>query len=139
LECRTAIRFDLDSLAGTTVDSATLRLYTKTVANTLVEPFRCVAFAGAWSGSTLTFNNQPPTYASPAAQQTPPAALGWWDLDITEIVRQWASGTIPNYGMLLYSNVPEYYMHTSQFTPPPAAFYDSSSAELAPRLLVTYH
>lgn len=61
------------------------------------------AFAGPWSPSTITFNNQPDAFLNPTASFSPPALVGQTvEVDVTAIVQQWASGTIPNNGLIVF-------------------------------------
>ena len=59
-----------------------------------------------WDEMTITYNNQPALGTEPVygpIHISFPNDLGQQKYDITNIYRQWKSGTIPNYGLGIYS------------------------------------
>jgi hypothetical protein len=99
-----ALLFDVQAqLAGRDIARATLRLYVRTVRGDLsVTPLiRVSAFASLWNPATLTWNawGAMQVHASGAASREAPASPSLpFDLDVTTIVRNWASGSWLNYG-----------------------------------------
>jgi hypothetical protein len=101
---RSLIRFDIASLpANQTITKATLRVYllaSKDFPNT----FRSITTyrVGAnWSESSVTWNNAPgygTTYGSTSVGY---AAWGWYEFNVTNLVKDWINGTYPNYGIML--------------------------------------
>lgn len=63
-----------------------------------------------WQEQSATWDDQPDfdngtMYSSIVIPHS--ASQGWYDLDITTLVKEWQAGTSVNYGLLLY-NTPEY-------------------------------
>lgn len=108
-EAASALLFDVQAqIAGRDIARATLRLYVHTLRGDLsVAPLvRASAFATLWNPATLTWNAwlTMQVQASGASSRAAPSGASLpFDLDVTEIVRNWASWTWPNYGFRIDS------------------------------------
>lgn len=98
-----ALRFDVQSrIAGKTVLSAKLRLRPYILAADTGTTYAVNAFAGAWSGSTITFANTPNYYTSGSSSARPPSSTVLpLEFDVKAIVQNWANGTWVNNGFLV--------------------------------------
>jgi hypothetical protein len=105
IEAASAVHFDVQSqIAGRTIIRATLRLFVQTPRGDLsVTPLvRVSAFASMWNPVTLTWNAWQSllVQASGTAVIEAPSSLATpVDLDVTTIVRNWASSTWNNFGL----------------------------------------
>lgn len=100
---RLIIQFDLSALPSDIwITSAILRLYivetTDANVSGIFTPYRVTE---PWNELTVTWNNQPPFDPSVFGGQTAILGPGWYEWDITSLVRAWYMGIYPNYGMLL--------------------------------------
>jgi MYXO-CTERM domain-containing protein len=146
---RSMVQFDLTSLLGidaADITNAVLRLYvtglnlnaqsTSTSAVVTVSPILSdwkenAADAGSAPLATWSafFGTAPTiTYGSVAATQTL-SAIGYYDWDITNLVRSWQDGSQGNFGMLLQAPGP--------LGDVGIADADSNGAAFAPALIVT--
>ncbi len=110
-ELRTVIKFDVSSLAGQSINSAILKLEVRSSSSPPVV-INAHRLTTNWSESTVTWNspwstaggNYDATTAG-SATFTTPLSLGspteTMSIDITSLVQNWASGTYPNYGLVL--------------------------------------
>lgn len=104
------MRFPVQAqIAGRTIVSAELRLYARGIAPDQGTSFRLGAVARTWSTTSVTFNsfhNGAEVYNSGQVERPAPttAALPY-TFDVTAIVRNWASGTFVNNGLLLWDTV----------------------------------
>jgi len=110
-ELRTLLHFDLSGLPPTaTVQTATLELEVATHGSTdVVEAHRLLR---DWTEDGVTWNDYDGVspWTSPGGDYDPTIAgsfladsAGQKTMDITNLVRAWANGTQPNYGLLLLS------------------------------------
>lgn len=86
-----------------TISSATLWLllsgsYDDPGASMAVTPCR---IAAPWESRSVTWNNRPPCAESYPSTSIPHGAGTWYPFDVTELVRDWVDGTVPNYGLAL--------------------------------------
>lgn len=118
---RSLLQFDVSKLAGATVESAHLRLYNSHTGECggwwmYVDPI-----ARAWNQSTVTWANQPGVVNGYTEAKNfgigntadgcpdhpnhndPEDTDGIFRLDVTAMVRAWASGSLPNHGMRLFA------------------------------------
>ena len=95
-----AVHFPLTALAGKTIDHALLVL---SVSDIPVNPtnYSASAIATAWNHDTLSGNVSLSLWAGGASVQGSPLAFGPYVFDVTQIVRNWVSGSFQNYGILL--------------------------------------
>jgi hypothetical protein len=109
IQAASAVLFDVQpQIAGRDIVRATLRLFVHTPRGDLsVTPLvRVSAFASLWNPVTLTWNawQTLQVHATGTAVQDAPATPAIpVDLDVTTIVRNWASSTWNNYGLQIDS------------------------------------
>jgi len=132
---RTLLRFDLSAVpANATITGAKLYLTgNNTASDQVVYVYRVTA---PWSETTATWQS----WINPGgdfnsnlayAQFIPTQANCALEIDLTGLVQQWVNGSLPNYGILLYTTGSD-----RNFS-----FYskdDSANVERAPRMNVTY-
>ena len=94
------IEFDLSSLAGSDIISATLSLYHlfNDANGATVALWKNSA---SWVESTVTWNNSPAYDPTPVSELTinDSNAGVWRNWDVTSIVDDWITGTVSNYGL----------------------------------------
>jgi trimeric autotransporter adhesin len=98
------IQFNLSTLpANASISKATLRLYVDVVAHP--GSFDVFEINSAWAENTLIYNNAPSLGSSATsghATSITASSLNQFILiDITPLVQQWASGSLPNHGIAL--------------------------------------
>lgn len=98
------IQFNLSSLpANASVSKATLRLYVDSVSRS--GNFDVFQIDSAWNESSLTYSNAPPLGRSATGGHstaiTSSSLNKFLVIDITPVVQQWASGSLPNNGLAL--------------------------------------
>ncbi|MEK0446615.1 MAG: hypothetical protein RLZZ399_1936 [Verrucomicrobiota bacterium] len=102
------LQFDLQSVLpeGTTwaqVAKATLTLYVRSVV--VPGKIRVEAAKGAWSERTLTHQNGPGSQNDPSGNPYAAAEVAlssrFVALDVTELVRDWLDGSLPNHGLVV--------------------------------------
>ena len=138
-EYRALLQFDLSGLPPTaTVLSANLEIYLNSHSSTdVVEAHRLL---GNWTEGGVTWNDREPLapWATPGGDYDSDIAasfiadgIGPKTMDITDLAKAWADGSIPNYGLILLS--------------PPAAggsenryHSGNQSNSLAPKMVMTY-
>ena len=101
---RGLIKFDLASLAGKTIQSATLSLTTSAQGvGSYPDQWYIAASASPWVGSTVTWLNYGDlTYTASIGYQNPPTSVGQvFNLDQTATVRNWISGAYANNGFAM--------------------------------------
>lgn len=122
---RSLLRFHLVGIRpGAAVSSATLWVYMNGSydypGNSLaIIPYRITT---PWYVDTVNWNNSPSFGEAYTATWITHGAWGWYPFDVTPLVRGWANGTIPNYGLALRSSEVEEGWRsfaTSETTQPP--------------------
>ncbi len=98
------IQFNLSTLpANADISKATLRLYVNAVAHP--GSFDVFEIDSAWAENTLIYNNAPPLGSSAtgghATSITASSMNQFMLIDITPLVQEWASGSLPNHGIVL--------------------------------------
>jgi hypothetical protein len=137
------VKFDVSTLSGKTIDSATLGLTTKYAGvGSFPRTWQVWAIASDWDPATVTWNMVSLFQYSPDHRidiLDPPTITGQViNLDVKGIVQAWVNGIILTNGMMI---------HVSNSVPPNAisndafAFYSlEHTGDLErPRLIVTYH
>jgi uncharacterized repeat protein (TIGR02543 family) len=135
-------KFNSSTLAGKTIDSATLKLVVQSSGvgyyprNWLIR-----ALATSWSPTTVTYNvvKNLNYYLASEIIQSPPTYSGQiYEINVTSIVQNWASGAWSNNGLLFGSQnytFPYYTVSNDTFE-----FYSlEDTAGDWPKLIVTYH
>lgn len=101
---RAYFQFDLSSLAGLTVDAASLRIYQYS-AGPAAGGLPCDAHrvTGTWNESSITWNNKPTHDAQILDSQDVGHSgyQGWIGWTITGLVQDWVDGAVPNQGVVL--------------------------------------
>ncbi|MCJ7620847.1 MAG: DNRLRE domain-containing protein [Anaerolineae bacterium] len=131
---RSLIRFNLSAIpTGTSVNSAVLGVYlvssydfpdkTRTITTYRI--------ASGWSESTVTWNNQPSFSTAYGSAPVTDSAWGWYSFDVTNLVRGWINGTIPNNGVMLRG--PEWSGSDSSWKG-----FSTREDIYPPRLVITY-
>ena len=135
------VKFDLTSLAGKTIQSATLRLQTSVYGvGFLPRQWYLYALASPWTGSTITWNGASSFqhYVYSQTDQNPPTSTGQiFNLDQTTTVRNWVGGVYTNNGFEMGLNNLVYPAPSNSLD----AFEFSSSEDTGgrgPQLIVTY-
>lgn len=101
---RGLLKFNLASLAGKTIQSATLSLTTSAYGiGYYQDQWYIAASASPWSGSTVTWINYGALiYPASTSYQNPPIYVGQiFNLDQTATVRNWVSGSYANNGFAM--------------------------------------
>ena len=98
-----ALKFDLAPIARRTVTKATLRLYVLHAKRDpkIAPPIKLNALSTAWDPETITWNVLAgiPFHTSGESRVPTPSTTGPLDWNVTDIVRNWASGAWGNYGL----------------------------------------
>jgi hypothetical protein len=107
------VKFNVTSLAGMTIDSATLNLETNTAPVGLYpQNFQIAAVATSWNASTVTWNLMANFQYYTSSWQTyayPTYAGRTYSIDLTATVQNWASGVYTNNGLGFLSENYGYY------------------------------
>jgi hypothetical protein len=101
---RSLIRFDISSLpASDYIAEATLRI--RLVSSCDYEGasrrIRTYRTTSSWSESSVTWNNRPGYGGSYGSRSIVHGAWGWYEFDVTNLVRAWHDGTYVNHGIML--------------------------------------
>jgi hypothetical protein len=101
------MRFPVQSqIAGRSILSAELRLYPQSIGADQQTNFRLAAVARTWSTTTVTSNslhNGSEVYSGgQVLRAAPTTTVLPYTFDVTTIVRNWASGTFANNGLLMW-------------------------------------
>lgn len=89
--------------AGEEVLSAVLRVY-HNASYDVPDSFDTVtahAVTGPWEESSIMWKNAPAPGASFGSVEVAYTPNAWYEIDVTELVRAWAAGDVPNYGIVL--------------------------------------
>ncbi|MHA2294365.1 MAG: DNRLRE domain-containing protein [Candidatus Hodarchaeales archaeon] len=127
------IHFNLDSIAGASITSATLRLN--------ISDFSGISWScnynihcinDNWDESTVTWSNSVNDYNS-----TPEtffhfdwSSLGWYEIDLNDTVQDWVSGDVTNLGLRI--------VHNSSYAGGRHYDFDSSEGLYSPELVIEY-
>jgi uncharacterized repeat protein (TIGR01451 family) len=101
---RSLIQFDTSAIPpGTSIDSAILQIYlsgswdypgrTRTITTYRI--------GSAWSESSVTWNMHPSYAEAYGSASVTHGAWSWHSFDVTNLVREWVNGSLPNYGVML--------------------------------------
>jgi hypothetical protein len=134
---RPLLQFDLSAIPpGSTVVSATLRLYVETNFGNKDKQIALHRVTAAWNENTVTWQNtgggvfDPAQLAAPTYDKT----TGWKEWDVPPgLLHEWLDGVTPNYGLLLSYISSEknnyYYFSTREHADP----------TLRPQLVIEYN
>lgn len=96
---RSFLQFDLNSLIGikgAKISSARLHLWQTNISST-TEKENIHPVTKSWNEGTITWNNQPTVGDVLTTENATDA--GWYEFDLTSLVRQWYNGETANYGI----------------------------------------
>lgn len=106
-KARSLLRFNIASVRGKEIISATFSLYEWHSWSCTAREVKARRIDSDWSGSTVNWANQP-DYAATAFDVLNVAKGfsgscpdGWINFDATTVVRQWANDTHPNHGVMV--------------------------------------
>lgn len=112
-------------LTGAMIQSATLYVYVNTASGQTVQVHRITA---GWGELTVNWFNFGGAYAA-GVEGSFTGNLGWQSVDITTLMKAWADGTYPNYGVLLNQIAPTF---------PRTKMNSREAAEFHPYVEVTF-
>ncbi len=103
---RSLIKFNTSAIpAGTSISNAVLRVryvgyYDYANRSRTVTSYR---IGSNWSEGSVTWNTAPSIGEAYGAVSLVAAygSFGWYSIDVTNLVRGWVNGTLPNYGVML--------------------------------------
>ncbi len=101
---RSLLRFDDTDLPdGAEINQATLRLYLMVSKGAAEDSSVVTAYRATsdWSEDTVTWNSAPGYAGGAGSQSIPHAAWGWYEFDVTEMVRGWHDRSSTNHGIYL--------------------------------------
>ena len=100
----TLMYFNINSqIAGKSIKSATLKMSVVSTPNIASGTYQVYTVAKPWTSSETWnhFNETKPQYILPGYEKNLPTSTGQWDIDVTNIVKAWATGTTNN-GIMLW-------------------------------------
>lgn len=102
---QTMIRFDLSAYAGHPIANATLNLYQYFHApDGSPTPSKIYAITEEWDENTWPTNTNVAHGTNEYATPNFSAMLGWYSIDIGELVESWLDGSVMNYGLVIIAN-----------------------------------
>ncbi len=132
--------FDLSSLSGKTVKSASLILYPTTLAAPVTDAYNATyyelrAIADFWNPLTVTYNSRPDYYTGYYEPFNVPLSTVPVILDVFLPVNYWVNGDYPNYGFYMTDGLNEYHSCNCLY----ATFFGSLEGDInkIPKLVVT--
>lgn len=131
---RSLIQFDLSAIpTGTPIDSALLQVYLVSSYDFPGETRTITAYriASTWSESSVTWNTRPSYGEAYGSASVTHGAWAWYSLDVTNLVRGWVNGTLPNYGVTLRG--PEWSGYDSSWRA-----FSTREGSYTPQLVITY-
>lgn len=135
--CRAYLKFDLSDIPDDAVIvKANVELYYFKSTGSVAAPIGAYSVEESWTESSITWNNQPDSAATPEyiynVPSSPTNSFLFWRIE--DLVKGWFDDSIPNYGIVL--------MDTDESTIEAwKSFYSSDwgNASQRPRLVVTYY
>ncbi|MFO7949322.1 MAG: DNRLRE domain-containing protein [Candidatus Fermentibacteraceae bacterium] len=123
------IKFDVSSISGAVVNSATIRLMVvQSWGDFPTDELYLALHNDDWEEMTVTWNNRP-AYADTMPIAAPSEEFEWWEIDVTDWIQSMAYGIDPNYGFQIYQSDTDYAgfgMRTKEGTVPPELVVDYS-------------
>jgi len=98
------VQFDITSIPqNVTVNDVDFKIYyyLYLAGNPVGQNTRAKRVTGAWTESTITWNNQPDSTISDEVSLNMPGSYGWVNYDADAIVQSWLNGSSTNYGFLV--------------------------------------
>ncbi|MGB5932505.1 MAG: C1 family peptidase, partial [Anaerolineae bacterium] len=131
---RSLIQFDLSAIpTGTPIDSALLQVYLVSSYDFPGETRTITAYRipSTWSESSVTWNTRPSYGEAYGSASVTHGAWAWYSFDVTNLVRGWVNGTLPNYGVMLRG--PEWSGYDSSWRA-----FSAREGSYTPQLVITY-
>lgn len=136
-EARSLLKFSLPNLSGAAIDGAMfgINCYEEKPSVPRIKLYRVTS---PWSASSVTWNSQPSLASNFESSYAQNNAYAWWNFDITQLVKDWYSGT-PNHGIALKAHDPSIgrrnfyskYVQTTHFKPYVLIYYNTNPAPKA--------
>jgi hypothetical protein len=101
---RALVRFDVSTLpANICIKEATLRVRLVSSCDSAgaSRTIRTYRITSSWSESSVTWNNKPGYGGAYGSKSIVHGAWGWYDFDVTDLVKAWHDGTYTNHGIML--------------------------------------
>jgi hypothetical protein len=98
---KSLIEFDLSTISIPTdqISLVTLEIYASAVGT--AGDVSLYPITAAWGETTVNFTNYPTFSATAADTLTIATAAQWYSFDVTEAVKNWHSGVVPNFGFAI--------------------------------------
>ncbi len=95
----------MEQIRGKTIRSATLNLYVRVLPGSTGTFYSVSAIADQWDPNRVTWNTRPKflVYGTQRLRPCTSTAIPF-TVNVTQIVQEWAKGSIPNLGIMLYDN-----------------------------------
>ena len=125
------VRFDLSELEGATIEEATLDLYRWwRCPNDYYTSTGLYVITEDWDEDTWPYTVYIARETTPSVMYTFGPHLGWYDIDVTDVVQNWVDGQMDNYGLVVIA----------QYGEKCSKFYSKEfvNPNMHPRLEVTY-
>lgn len=101
------IKFDVSSISGTVINSATIRLMLiNSWGDFPTDEISIARNSYDWEEMTVTWNSKPSFVES--MPLSAPSVIDWWEIDVTEWIQNIVDGTDPNYGFQIYQDDTDY-------------------------------
>jgi hypothetical protein len=103
---RAYLGFDLgrELSPGSAIERAVLRVYQVKTSGSPAKPLQVHRVREFWDEMSMTWNNQPQVVIPGVAANLPTTNVGWKEVDVTGLVRDWYAGAAPNFGLGLRSD-----------------------------------
>jgi hypothetical protein len=101
---RSLLQFDLSPIpANAQINNSVLSIYQSNSNPTNDGPmgFKAQYMTAPWNQLSVTWNNANYLGGATIGAGDNTSALGWKQVNVTDLIRSWASGSEPNYGMLI--------------------------------------
>lgn len=131
---RSLIKFNTSAIpANTSIANAVLRVY---LVNSYDYPGKTRTITtyrinSAWSESNVTWNTSPSIGGSYGSTGVTHGSWVWYSFNVTDLVRGWVNGTIPNHGVMLRG--PEHSGSDSSWKG-----FSTREGDYTPQLVITY-
>ena len=131
---RSLIAFNTSAIpSNVAIDQALLRVYLVDSWDYPGESRTVTTYriSSPWSESNVTWNSQPSFAQAYGSASVSHDVKRWYSFDVTNLVRGWINGTLPNYGIMLRG--PEYSGSDSSWKS-----FSTREGEYTPQLIITY-
>lgn len=131
---RLLMRFNISSLpSAAVIEGARVRLYLSRARpdNDSAMDTRLIRLGSSWSETTVTWNSEP-ARAEEYARTNVGTTSGWYEWDVTSLVRKWHANELPNYGFEIYGDERPNLGRERTF------YSRETSTDFYPRLVIDY-